>query len=58
MTTIIRKRNEGKTLMDNDRPRYHYFDFPASVPIVPSIVDFKHYFSVSIEYLARLNPKH
>jgi len=58
MTTINKKKTEGKTLMSNDRPRYHYFNFPASIPIVPSIVDFKHYFSVNIEYLARLNPKH
>ncbi|MGA2753666.1 MAG: hypothetical protein ABSE53_07855 [Terracidiphilus sp.] len=54
MTSINRKATEGKTLMQNERPRYHYLDFPADIPIVPSIADFKHYFSVNVAYLQRI----
>ena len=57
MSTINRRRTEGKTLMQNERPRYHYLDFPAEIPIVPSIIDFKHFFSVSITYLDRMRSK-
>jgi hypothetical protein len=51
MEPINKTKTPGKTLMQNERPRYHYFDFPHDVPVVPSIVDFKHYFSVSVNYL-------
>jgi len=57
MTSINRGRTEGKTLMQNERPRYHYLDFPADIPVVPSIADFKHYFSVSIAYLNKVRPQ-
>lgn len=57
MALINRKATEGKTLMQNERPRYHYFDFQAGVPLVPSIADFKHYFSVSVAYLEKVRPK-
>lgn len=56
MAPINRKRTEGHTLMQNERPRYHYLDFPADVAIVPSIVDFKHYFSSSLRYLEKMRP--
>jgi hypothetical protein len=57
MARINRRATEGKTLMQNERPRYHYLDFPPEIPIVPSIIDFKHFFSVSITYLDRMRPK-
>lgn len=41
----------GKNLVANEIPRYHYLEFPKEIPIVPSIIDFKHYFSLNIEYL-------
>lgn len=53
MSQINEKRSPGETLKQNERPRYHYLDFPDHVPIVPGIVDFKHYFSVSVIYLQR-----
>jgi hypothetical protein len=31
-----------------------FLEFPAAIPIVPSVVDFKHYFSVNVEYLKKL----
>lgn len=42
-----------KNLLDNEIHRYHYLDFDDDVPIVPSIVDFKHYFTVNVEYLKK-----
>lgn len=52
---------EGKTRLDmlkkNEIPRYHYLDFPSDIPIVPSIADFKHYFSVNIGYLGKTRAK-
>jgi hypothetical protein len=57
MTPVPPKGSLGHMLKQNERPRYHYFDFAADVPIVPSVADFKHYFSVSVSYLERLRPK-
>jgi hypothetical protein len=37
--------------VQNERPRYHFIDFPSHVPLVTSIADFKHYFSVHVSYL-------
>ena len=53
----IRKISKGKIttnwnkIIQNETPRYHYLEFPNEVPIVPSIIDFKHYFSLNLEYL-------
>lgn len=39
-------------LIQNETPRYHYLEFPNEVPfMVPSVIDFKHYFSLNVEYL-------
>jgi len=54
MAPISKNRTPGEWLMKNERPRYHYLDFPANIPIVASIADFKHYFSVSITYLDKM----
>jgi hypothetical protein len=48
---INRTGTEGKYLLQNQRPRYHYLDFPEELPIVPSVIDFKHYFSVNLLFL-------
>lgn len=53
MAPINRKRTPGEMLVQNERPRYHYLDFPPGIPIVASIADFKHYFSVSVRYLEK-----
>ncbi|MGA7579383.1 MAG: hypothetical protein ACLQUW_05400 [Desulfobaccales bacterium] len=55
METISKKGSSGNYLITNQRPRYHYLEFPPEIPIVPSIVDFKHYFSVNVEYLRKIN---
>lgn len=51
MEPINKKRTPGTTLIQNERPRYHYLNFPDDIPIVAQIVDFKHYFSVNVSYL-------
>ena len=42
---------EYNNLTRNETPRYHTIEFSPDIPLVKSIVDFKHYFSISIEYL-------
>jgi hypothetical protein len=57
MASINKSKTEGKTLMQNERPRYHFLDFPTDIPVVASVTDFKHYFSVSVAYLEKIRPK-
>ena len=54
MQEISANKSPGKFLRNNERPRYHYLEFPPEIPIVPSVIDFKHYFSVNIEYLRKI----
>jgi len=54
MEPINEKKSPGKNLRKNERPRYHYLSFPTDQPIVDSVVDFKHYFSVNGNYLRSL----
>jgi hypothetical protein len=52
---FIRKgRTPGDFLITNQNPRYHYIEFPKELNIVPSVIDFKHYFSVHVSYLQEL----
>lgn len=51
---INKTKTPGHFLRQNQMPRYHYLEFPADVPIVPSVIDFKHYFSVPVLYLCEL----
>jgi len=53
MRMIKKKRTEGDYLRINEIPRYHYIEFPEGVAISPSVIDFKHYFSVNVEHLRR-----
>jgi hypothetical protein len=43
---------------NNMMPRYHYLEFPNSAKLVPLVIDFKHYFSVNLEYLKRVREEH
>jgi hypothetical protein len=54
MESINDKRSPGQNLRNNERPRYHFLSFPPEQPIVDSVVDFKHYFSVNGNYLRNL----
>ena len=51
MEPINRNASPGKYLKQNERCRYHYLEFPEDTPIVPTIIDFKHYFSININQL-------
>ena len=53
MEPIPKNRSPGKYLMQNERCRYHYLEFPDDTHIVPLIIDFKHYFSINIEQLVQ-----
>jgi len=53
MAEIKKGKTPGKTLRQNQTPRYHYIEFSANVPIVSSVIDFKHYFTVNVEYLKK-----
>jgi len=57
MTPINKKKTEGKYLMNNERPRYHYLEFSNDVQIVAQIADFKHYFSMNLRYLESIRSK-
>ena len=54
MEPIARQRTAGTYLRSNQRPRFHYLEFPHEVHIVPSVIDFKHYFSVNVRYLRKI----
>jgi hypothetical protein len=38
-------------IKSNRESRYHYMEFDGEIEIVPSVIDFKHYFSISLPYL-------
>lgn len=44
-------KTKNKYFKQNEVPRYHYLEFPDSVPIVPSVIDFKLYFSLDVVHL-------
>lgn len=43
--------NQRNYIKQNRDPRYHYIEFCPEAKLVPMVVDFKHYFSVSISIL-------
>ncbi len=54
MEGINKKKTPGNYLRSNDRPRYHYLEFPQTIQLVHSVIDFKHYFSTNANYLTQL----
>ena len=48
--TEYKNSNQKKYIKSNRDPRYHYIEF-ASDELVPMIIDFKHYFTVTLNYL-------
>lgn len=54
MSAINKGKSPGKALMRNKDPRFHFLEFPEESSLVPSIIDFKHYFSVNVGYLKNL----
>jgi hypothetical protein len=59
----INKKSKGKdstrykNLTDNEIPRYHHLKFEEEIPIVDSVIDFKHYFSVNVDDLIRIKER-
>lgn len=53
MQLVNKKKTQGDFLRNNQTPRCHFLQFGEDVPIVDSVIDFKHYFSVSVEYLKK-----
>ncbi len=51
MNGMNRSKTPGTDLRNNKNPRYHYLNFPKNIPIVDSVIDFKHYFSVDVKIL-------
>ena len=57
MEPINKRKSPGKYLRQNERPRYHYLEFPPDIQIAASVIDFKHYFSVHLDYLTALKKR-
>jgi len=53
MQVISKKpdKTDNKFLKQNKNPRYHFLEFNKEIPIVESVIDFKHYFTVNVKYL-------
>lgn len=52
MKSINKNKSPGDFLRNNLNPRYHYIEFSEKdVNICDSIIDFKHYFTVNLNYL-------
>lgn len=51
MNPISRNKSPGTNLKNNETPRYHYLEFASSSSIVPSVIDFKHYFTANVAHL-------
>jgi hypothetical protein len=49
----IRQSDVRNSIKNNQVGRYHYLKFDDSIPIVESIIDFKHYFSIDISHLQK-----
>ena len=43
--------SEGQLIISNQISRYHYLNFEDDIEVPPSVVDFKHYFSLGVNYL-------
>ena len=52
------KKTANKNLKNNEVPRYHYIEFPDNLSIVPSVIDFKQYFSIGVNYLMEVKDTH
>lgn len=52
-----KKRTETKDIYRNENKRYHFLSFDNDIPVVDSVIDFKHYFSVSVGYLTSIYAK-
>lgn len=49
---------QANIIKNNETPRYHYLEFDETVPIVNSVIDFKHYFTINAQNLTELKKSH
>ena len=47
----LKINSEGHLIINNQVARYHYLDFGNDTEVPPSVVDFKHYFTLGVNYL-------
>lgn len=52
-----RNKTPCKNIISNENKRYHYLKFDTNIQIAESVIDFKHYFTVNINYLKSIYEK-
>lgn len=50
-----RSKSTCTSIIKNENKRYHYLQFPEDCELVECVMDFKHYFTVTINYLIRIS---
>ncbi len=50
-------KTDHKNLIQNKNPRYHFLEENSQAKLPKLVVDFKHYFSISIEYLQKIKDR-
>lgn len=48
-----RSKSLCENIIKNENKRYHYLNFSEEVDLVESVIDFKHYFTVTVNYLSQ-----
>lgn len=51
ITSESKNSDQRKYIKSNREPRYHYLEFDDGIQLVPMVIDFKHYFTVSLNTL-------
>jgi len=51
VASINIKKTEGKKIMNNEDPRYHYLHFNEESKLPDMVIDFKHFFTISTEQM-------
>ena len=52
-----RSKSLCENIIKNENKRYHYMNFSDDVELVESVIDFKHYFTVTVNYLNSIYEK-
>jgi len=56
--TVSQQISAEALILQDKNPRYHYLSFPDSIGLPPSIIDFKHYFTIDPESVNEVIGKH
>lgn len=56
-SVIKEKETKWKKIMDNEDPRYHFLRFDGKSQLPDMIIDFKHFFTISTEFLYEKMPQ-